>query len=489
MRSSVGRNAAWNVAGIAVPSIAGIVAVPLLLTGLGGARLGVFTLAIGLIGFAGVFDLGLGRALTQLVASEHGRGAVPSDLATLARRALRMLLALGVFWAAVLWVGTPMLVGRVFEFEEFVGREAVDGLRWVAVSLPAALVTTGLVGCLEGFQRFAVVNCVRLFLGSASFLLPAVTAVLTQRLDLALASLAAVRIVALLPWLLLARPHLRCGGKQCTPDGAMRRLMRFGAWFTISSIVGPVMVFADRFYLASVLPPAAVALYTVPLDAVSRLAALPMGAINAAFPELAKRSGARTSSADLVRRAAMSMTLLWFPLVAIPVLLAEELLTVWLNASMASEGKDVARWLLLGVFLNGYAHIPYAVLQSSGRSDVTAKLHLLELPFYVLLLVLAVAQFGIVGAAVAWCLRIVLDTGLLFVTAARLEPACRAVLRETGMHVAGGVGLLTACLLDIPSEMRWLLAVVMAILLAEMLRRFGRQKPCVESGRVDHRLD
>lgn len=489
MRSSVGLNAAWNVAGIVVPSIAGILSVSLLLDGLGAARLGVFTLAVGLIGFSGVFDLGLGRALTQVVASEHGRGAEPSDLAAVVRRALWIMLTLGVFWAAVLWTATPMLVERVFAFEEQVGQEAVVGLRWVAVSLPAALVATGIVGCLEGFQRFAVVNSVRLTLGTASFMVPGVTAALTQRLDFAMVSLALIRILALFPWLFVARSHVVCDRVQTSPDGAVRRLMRFGAWLTVSSVVGPLMVFADRFYLASIFPPAVVALYTVPLDAVSRFAALPMGAVNAAFPELAKRSGAGTSTVELVRAAAATMTLLWFPLVAIGVLLVEELLSMWLNEYMASEGKDVARWLLLGVFLNGFAHIPYAVLQSTGRSDVTAKLHLLELPVYAAVLVFAVTRFGVLGAAIAWCSRIVLDTGLLFFVAARVEPASRAVLREAGGRVFAGMFLLGACMLDMPLEMRWMLAATLAILVAEVLRRFGRRMARATSEGGDHRYD
>lgn len=462
---------------------------PMLLQGLGAARLGVFTLAIGLIGFSGVLDLGLGRALTQAVASERGRGAVPSELAALVRRALWLLSALGVFWGGALWVGTPVLVERVFGFEALVVREAVAGLHWVAVSLPAALVATGLVGCLEGYQRFAAVNVARLFLGTATFLAPGLTAALTQRLDLALAALAVVRIAALLPWYFLVRPHVgERGGRPATAD-ALGRLTRFGAWLTVSSVVGPLMVFADRFYLASVLPPAVVALYTVPLDAVSRIAALPMGAVNAAFPELAKRTASRAASAELVRAAATAMALLWLPLIAIPMLLAEELLGWWLNAAMASECRDLARWLLLGVFLNGFAHIPYAMLQSVGRSDLTAKMHLLELPAYALLLVFAVAEFGILGAALAWCLRITLDTILLFVGAVRMAPECRAVLRQAGVRVAAGALLLLACMAEMSIALRWMLALAAGLALAGGLWRFCCRRVRAGYGGNDHRGD
>ena len=43
------------------------------------------------------------------------------------------------------------------------------------------------------------------------------------------------------------------------------------------------------------------------------------------------------------------------------------------------------------------------------RADITAKLHLAELPFFLIILFVLVGQYGVVGAAVAWVLRITFD--------------------------------------------------------------------------------
>jgi O-antigen/teichoic acid export membrane protein len=48
--------------------------IPILIGGLGKDRFGVLTLAWAVIGYASLFDLGLGRALTQLVAKKLGAG-------------------------------------------------------------------------------------------------------------------------------------------------------------------------------------------------------------------------------------------------------------------------------------------------------------------------------------------------------------------------------------------------------------------------------
>ncbi|NIP58768.1 MAG: flippase, partial [Gemmatimonadetes bacterium] len=65
----------------------------------------------------------------------------------------------------------------------------------------------------------------------------------------------------------------------------------------------------------------------------------------------------------------------------------------------------VARWLAAGVFLNGVAQVPFALVQGVGRPDLSARFHLLEAPFYFLVLWIGLRWWGIIGAAVAWSLR------------------------------------------------------------------------------------
>ena len=90
----------------------GLVALPLLLHELGAERLGVFTLALGLIGFSGLFDLGLGRALTQTVSSSLGQGRSRAQVAALVWRVIGLLAGFGVLWLVALWWVTPFLVDR-----------------------------------------------------------------------------------------------------------------------------------------------------------------------------------------------------------------------------------------------------------------------------------------------------------------------------------------------------------------------------------------
>src|SRR5215472_13720195 len=66
------RNTTWSIAGLVLPMAAGLVAVPPLVRLLGVDRFGLLSLAWLVIGYFSLFDLGMGRALTKLVAHELG---------------------------------------------------------------------------------------------------------------------------------------------------------------------------------------------------------------------------------------------------------------------------------------------------------------------------------------------------------------------------------------------------------------------------------
>lgn len=89
----------------------------------------------------------------------------------------------------------------------------------------------------------------------------------------------------------------------------------------------------------------------------------------------------------------------------------------WINESFAENSYLIAQILALGIFINSFGHISQSVVQSYGRPDLTAKLHILELIIFCPYLWLLVEQFGVNGAAFAWVLRVSISTGALAVLA------------------------------------------------------------------------
>src|SRR5882724_6272943 len=94
------RNTVWNLIGSGAPMLVAVVCIPILIRGLGTDRFGVLTLAWALIGYASLFDLGLCRALTQLVARKLGAGE-DREVPALVWTSLLLMLLLGVLGTAI----------------------------------------------------------------------------------------------------------------------------------------------------------------------------------------------------------------------------------------------------------------------------------------------------------------------------------------------------------------------------------------------------
>lgn len=448
MTRQVARNAAWSVAGTLISAAIGLIALPVLLHSLGAARLGIFTLALGLIGFSGLLDLGLGRSLTQCVSNALGSGRSREAVAALVWHVLYLLAGFGVIWLMMLWLFMPWVVEHLFSLHGELAAETVFGLRAVALSIPFALVATGSMGSLEGLQRFRQVSTRRSMLSIVQFGFPTLVSLWRADLGLVIAALAASRVLSMVVWLQILRHALPTQqGRRSDPDD-LRHLFRFGGWLSISNLLAPLMAYADRFYLASLFPPAAIAYYAVPYDALLRVTTIPVTAIGAVFPALAEAHSRPADSKLLVSTTTIALVAIMLPPLLIATVCAKLLLTLWLGHAFALSALPIFQILVLGVFINCTAHVPYALLHAHGRSDLTAKLHLLELPIFAGILVWFVSAWGVVGAALAWTLRVALDMGALYGCGMWLLPAYRRGLIESLGLIALALGALLAPLLS-----------------------------------------
>ncbi len=421
MESRVGRNATFNIFGAILPSLVGLIVIPIFLQNIGIDRLGVFTLALGILGFAGLFDFGLGRALTQTVAKAIGAGYSLAAVAKLVRNTIPIIFLFSAFWGVVLTFFANYIVEQSLHLSGEVIPEATVGIIWLAFALPVMVLTSCIVGVLEGLQFFGRINLIRTPAGILSFLVPAIGSYATNDVGNIIGLLVAARTITLLAWiwaLYRALPQIRVTNYSVNNPVPAREMWKFTGWMTISNIVGPFMVHADRFYLASIFPPSVIAYYTVPIDTLFRTTIFPLMAMNAVFPAFANAGVTSAHAGRLLRGATLLMLFFWaIPLIGAG-LIAEWLLSAWVGSEFAGHSLIIVKWLLLGILINGFAHIPFALLQSGGRADLTAKLHMLELPIYLFILVSLVASHGIIGAALAWTFRVMLDTTLLYGIAA-----------------------------------------------------------------------
>ena len=283
-KRSLIRNTLWNLAGTLVPLLIGLVAIPFLLRSLGIERFGMLSLIWMLTGYFGLLDLGLGRALTKLVA-EQAEHVHPDELSRLIWTGLALMSVFGAAGAVVLALTAESVVRGLLHVPEALETEAIGATWFLALSLPVTVVSTGLRGVLEGLHLFKLVNLIRLPLGALTFLAPLAVTVFTPDLAVVSASLVGVRLLALAMHAIACVRTLPALARAMRPDRTLcRRLLSFGGWLTASNVVSPLMTYLDRFVIGSLLSLTAVAYYATPYEIVTKLWYVPFSLIGVLFP-------------------------------------------------------------------------------------------------------------------------------------------------------------------------------------------------------------
>jgi O-antigen/teichoic acid export membrane protein len=446
------RDTGWNFAGYLVPLVAGIVAVPILLDALGIDRFGVLLLAVAVLGYFALFDMGIGRATIKYVAEGLAAGR-HEDLRALAWTSISMLGLLGVAGGVALAALTPLLVERVLDLPAALAHESQVAFLLLAASLPAVLMTPGARGVLEAQQRFAALNLVKVPANVALFALPLAVLPFSKSLVPIVAVLVASRYMVLGVYLALAVAALPEGGGR--PTRAHARLVApFAGWTALNNGVGLLMIggYADRFLITSLLSVRQAAYYATAFEVINRLWIVSAGLLTVVFPTFSALAGDHRGLATVHRRTIRYVWLLLMPVAVVAIAAAEPLLTAWVGASFAERSGRVLQLLVIGLVVNSLAQVAFALVQAVGRPDLTAKRHIVELPVYVALMLLVIPGGGIRAAAAVWLAWAWVDAAILLALVRRLVPEC-APSRELAL-LFGSAALLLALALaagEVPS--------------------------------------
>ncbi len=439
LRSRLGRNAILNLAGFGIPLIVAAFALPVLTRALGPARFGLLGMSWAFLEYLTLFDVGLGKATVRYVADSIARDA--TDIPQITAVSLTTQLGLGVFAATLLASMASFLARTAFHVEPALVQEATLLFVVVGANLPIVLALTTLRGVLDGAQEFAVSNAIKIPATAGSIVIPAVLATRGTSLPVIMLWVLAWRVVGCLVTLIAIRRVVRGFRLELPRDWRrLRGLISFGGWVAVSGVVSPILVYFDRFALGVRVNLTAVGYYTAPYEGITRALVIPISLVNALFPLLtALGVAAAASRIDRLFTSSMRMLLLLMSVpAAIAFAFAPLILRVWMGPDYAMHGALALRILAVGVFINSVAHIPYTFLEASGRPDVPAKFHLAELAIHLPVAWVLVGRWGITGAAVAWTLRVSLDTLLLLGAAQRLIPISLAAVVTGRREIAVG---------------------------------------------------
>lgn len=405
----------FNLFGHTLPMVVALVSVPVIAHFAGVERLGALGVLWALVGYFSFLDFGLSRVVTRRVAQAAEHGRLPDELADLRgffwRRAVPALVVIGLLLLAARGVFARFLPpGQL-------GAELAAGWTWICISIPVTLATNWLRGALEGVHRFARVNLMRTVFGAWTYAAPAIAALYMPTLDAMIIGIVLGRVLALAAHVLACLQTERglLVGPVPAKQAGVGLFFQEGGWITLSNVISPLLLYSDRFILAALMPPKAVAWYVTSQEVLLRTTVIPAALAGVLFPKFAGNVDARSEVqlAAVYQRGIRVIAAIMLPLCALAAAGAYDGLRLWLGEGFAANGYRVVETVAIGIFVYAISHLPHAWLQAMGRAHLTAKVHLFELPLYAIGLYASVTHWGIAGAAWMWVLRIFLDCLLL----------------------------------------------------------------------------
>lgn len=416
---SLKRNTLWNLGGTGLPFLIAAITIPYLIQKIGVEAFGVLTLVWALIGYFSLFDFGLGRALTQQVTTTRSAGLC-NLLPSVVKTGLWFTVVTGTVGGIILAILANPLALHWLSVSVPLQSTTATTLLIAAVGIPLTTVTTGLRGILEAYEDFKIVNLLRVVLGVANFGLPALTVMfIGDSLVWMVESLIAARFVVLFLhfWLVHQKLPANWFAARVSKENG-RSLLSFGAWMTVSNIISPLMVTADRFVIAAMFGAGMVAYYTVPFEVLIRVLVIPNSLTSALFPRLAIVMTTNPKEASrLYRRSLLIVTAILLPICLAIALGSHWGLSLWLGPDFADHSWAIVSVMAIGLFITGIANVPFTAIHAAGDARTTAYLHLFELVVYIPVLFFSMKAFGLIGAAIAWNFRVAIDLILLLIFA------------------------------------------------------------------------
>lgn len=388
---------------------------PVLFSILKSEGLGVLTLMWALIGYFSLFDFGVGRSLTYHMSESELRSE--SENEQLVQTGVLLTIATGIVGCVLVALLAKYCLVGLLKISSTSEKDVLLAFYICTLGIIPTTLGSGLRGVLEGTNKFFESNLNRMIGGSLLFILPTLSALMFGNELVPIACFLVVgRYIIAIDLLFKTKKYFSRISRMSLQS--TRLILTYGGWITISGIIGPLMVFGDRFLVGATLGAEALPQYAIPQEALLRLLIIPMALSSALLPQMASSSGRKLKS--IYKDNLTKTALLMLCICSLAVLAIGPVLSLWLSPAFAEKTLSISTILIVGIFFNSLSLIPFTLLHAVGLPKVTAIFHIAELFIYVILLLTLTEYMGLLGAAIAWTSRIIVDLILLAYAASKI---------------------------------------------------------------------
>ncbi|MEZ9855998.1 oligosaccharide flippase family protein [Vibrio breoganii] len=374
---------------------------------------GTYLIIMTILGYSGLLELGMSRALIKQFSSEYG-DKIETKI-TLASGFYTML-GLGLLGTFILLLGS-----QAAQYFFNLPNSIVIGVKVSAFALPAILLSQVFYAFLEASLKYRSILKVKL----VSSMLEGTILILTLLIYGDLYTLLIAFCIG--KYLTLGVVYFYCSGPKLIERSQFSKtkvegMIKFGGWLAVSSIIGPIMVYFDRFFVSGKFGIEISEQYLAVSELAIKIAIIPTAIARVVFVLMARLSGNDHRSISL---GYSSIIVGVVPFLALLAFFSEPVLNLVIDEKSTELSITIFQLLCIGLAFNAIAQIPFMKLLASGYSKTTAIIHLCELLPYLILLYYATNQYGVFGVAMVWVLRSLVDCVIMAIVS-------RSMLRHEG---------------------------------------------------------
>lgn len=414
------RNTALNIGSQVIVMLVMFLAMPWIVRGLGDTSFAILSLVWTVVGYFTLWDWGIGRAVTKFVAERRAVGR-ERDVREIVFVSVVVSTLLGMV-IGYLIVGFSRPIGSLlFTVSQSYFSTVDASLKLVGLFMPLLLLQGVFRGVLMGLDRFDLSNLVQVLNSALQWGGAMVLVVLHFGVVWIICFIMLGRLVTTIVLVILTQSSVNWIGIKGRLDlSLVKGVLLFGGWVMVSQVVSPLLQYAERFFLSGMVATSMVTYYIVPYEATSKMLVLSVGLVSALYPAMSELHGTTGLGDDFKKLYLQSERVLIFaflPIGAGLCVFAPEVLRLWMGAVFTEHATSTFELLSIAFVASSIAQLPYTILQAVGRSDLTGRVHLIELPIHFIVTFLLVKSFGLMGAAVATLFRLILDAFLLYMYA------------------------------------------------------------------------
>ena len=459
--SRLRNNILANLAGQSWSAVLGLICAPLYIRFLGIEFYGLVGFYGMLQGVFSMLDFGLSPTINRELARYSTQPEKSSEARNMVRTLEVVYWTTGVVLGTLLLLASPVIATHWLKTQEI----QVQTLQRVvmimglgtALQWPLNLYRGGLLG----LQKHVVLNSLdaamaTLRSGGAVLILwlvsPTILAFFTWQ---SLVGALQCAVAVLLLWRLLPR-------SDAAPRvvwGLLRRVWRFAAGMSVTSLVSLLGSQFDRVLLSNLLNMQMFGYYTLARSVGDALRVLSSPVFTALFPHLSalvargdEQGLRRTYHASCQLVAVMTL-----PAAVVVSLFSRELLQLWTHSDIIARfAAPVASILVIGTALNALAGFPYDVQIAHGWTRLAVYKNIVAVVVLGPLTVFLATHYGVVGAALVWlilnCGYVLIEVPIMHTRLLRGE-MWRWYREDVGLPLAVTLGVAGAGRLVVPQSL------------------------------------